>query len=246
MWTSARRRRSHQGQATLFAQPVLKEADLGKIRRMRRLPQQVSACAVWTRHQGLYGCTNNLTIVQSAPWQPFRAPCRSAAAADNRPDRRAAILLAAESCLPSTATTPVSIRQIALEAQVPLALVAYYYGQKHELFHAIFAHWRGTIDARMEAVAPGPGQPRTAALRRIVEAFVNPVLALRASSEGEYYAQLVARELAYRTPIPSACWSTTSTPGPCLHRRLARSAPHRACAGRLGLSVRHGCAFCTT
>jgi hypothetical protein len=42
--------------------------------------------------------------------------------------------------------------------------------------------------------------PDSGHLRRIVEAFVNPVLAMRASSEGEYYAQLVARELAYRTP----------------------------------------------
>ena len=37
-------------------------------------------------------------------------------------------------------------------------------------------------------------------LRRVVQAFVEPVLALRASPEGEYYAMLVARELAYRTP----------------------------------------------
>jgi hypothetical protein len=33
-----------------------------------------------------------------------------------------------------------------------------------------------------------------------VQAFVQPVLRLRTSSEGEYYAQLVARELVYRTP----------------------------------------------
>ena len=42
--------------------------------------------------------------------------------------------------------------------------------------------------------------------RRIVEAFVNPVLAMRASSEGEYYAQLVARDeqLAERKRIELA------------------------------------------
>ena len=117
---------------------------------------------------------------------------RSRAAAHNRPDRRAAILLAAEKLFAEHGYHAVSIRQIALEAQVPLALVAYYYGQKHELFHAIFAHWRGTIDARMDLLREAQASPPDSGhLRRIVEAFVNPVLAMRASSEGEYYAQLV-------------------------------------------------------
>lgn len=126
---------------------------------------------------------------------------RTRAATHNRPDRRAAILLAAEKLFAEHGYHAVSIRQIALEAQVPLALVAYYYGQKHELFHAIFAHWRGTIDARMEQLRQAQASPPDSGhLRRIVEAFVNPVLAMRASSEGEYYALLVARELLYRTP----------------------------------------------
>ena len=126
---------------------------------------------------------------------------RTRAATHNRPDRRAAILLAAEKLFAEHGYHAVSIRQIALEAQVPLALVAYYYGQKHELFHAIFAHWRGTIDARMDQLRQAQASPQDSGhLQRIVEAFVNPVLAMRASSEGEYYAQLMARELTYRTP----------------------------------------------
>ena len=118
-----------------------------------------------------------------------------------RPDRRAAILLAAEQLFAEHGYHAVSIRQIAQKAEVPLALVGYYFGQKHELFHAIFEHWRGTIGERLALLAQAEASTRDGQyLHRIVQAFVAPVLALRASSEGEYYALLVARELLYRTP----------------------------------------------
>lgn len=115
-----------------------------------------------------------------------------------RPDRKQAILLAAEKLFAQYGYHAVSLRQIAAEAGVPLALVGYYHGAKHELFHAIFEHWAGTIDerlARLRAAQPATGS-RTD-LRRIVQAFVEPVLAMRASAEGEFYALLVGRELAY-------------------------------------------------
>ena len=120
--------------------------------------------------------------------------------ADARPDRRLAILLAAEKLFAQHGYHAVTIRQIAVEAEVPLALVGYYYGQKHELFEAIFAHWSPTIDARLSGlrVAVDAGGPDL--LRHIVEAFVQPVLRMRASAEGEFYALLVARELSYASP----------------------------------------------
>ncbi|CAN7165910.1 MULTISPECIES: TetR/AcrR family transcriptional regulator [unclassified Variovorax] len=117
-----------------------------------------------------------------------------------RPDRRQAILLAAEKLFAQHGYHAVTIRQIADEASVPLALVGYYYGPKHELFHAIFEHWSHTIEERLaglRAVHNDPHDPQT--LPRIVEAFTGPVLALRASAEGEYYALLVARELYHAT-----------------------------------------------
>ena len=91
----------------------------------------------------------------AAPSTPPKT--RARAAVHNRPDRRAAILLAAEKLFAEHGYHAVSIRQIALEAQVPLALVAYYYGQKHELFHAIFAHWRSTIDGAKVCAQTSPG-----------------------------------------------------------------------------------------
>ncbi|WP_066261743.1 TetR/AcrR family transcriptional regulator [Hydrogenophaga flava] len=132
--------------------------------------------------------------------QPPRSRAASARSAP-RPDRQMAILLAAEKLFAQHGYHGVSIRQIAEEAGVPLALVGYYYGPKSELFHAIFQHWQGTIQERLallQHVLSGP--PTEAFLRQVVEAFVRPVLVQRASAEGEYYAQLVGRELARQTP----------------------------------------------
>jgi AcrR family transcriptional regulator len=115
-----------------------------------------------------------------------------------RPDRQQAILLAAERLFAQRGYHAVTIRQIAEEAGVPLALVAYYYGPKQDLFHAVFAHWGHTIDERLaalDATPQDPDDPQT--LPRIVEAFVAPVIRMRSSPEGQFYAQLVGRELAY-------------------------------------------------
>ena len=93
-----------------------------------------------------------------------------------------------------------TIRDIADEAGVPLALVGYYFGPKHELFFAIFEHWSHTIEERLAGLRSVPVDPADAqTLPRIIEAFLAPVLALRASPEGEYYALLVARELGNTT-----------------------------------------------
>lgn len=120
--------------------------------------------------------------------------------ADARPDRRQAILLAAEKMFAQNGYHAVTIRQIAIEADVPLALVGYYYGQKHELFEAIFEHWRATIDERLSGLQTAVDAGGPDLLRHIVEAFVQPVLRMRASAEGEFYALLVARELSYASP----------------------------------------------
>lgn len=133
------------------------------------------------------------------PALPSRRASR-AAVAEPRPDRRQAILLAAEKLFARYGYHAVSIRQIADEAGVPLALVGYYFGPKNALFEAIFEHWNQTIERRLAALAAVPIDPANArTLPRIIDAFTAPVLALRASSEGEYYALLVARELSHAT-----------------------------------------------
>lgn len=126
---------------------------------------------------------------------------RKAVDRSGRPDRAQLILLAAERLFAQRGYPAVTIQQIAKEAGVPTGLVSYYHGPKHELFHAIFSQWSGTTKERIRllaearATATEPG-----VLRRVVQAFVVPVLQLRSTAEGEYYSQLVARELVYRTP----------------------------------------------
>jgi AcrR family transcriptional regulator len=117
-------------------------------------------------------------------------------AAGSRPDRQQAILLAAEKLFAQRGYHAVTIRQIADEADVPLALVGYYFGPKQDLFHAVFAHWNRTIEERLAAL-DAAATASTRRLERIVEAFVMPVIRMRASTEGQYYAQLVGRELGY-------------------------------------------------
>jgi AcrR family transcriptional regulator len=111
-----------------------------------------------------------------------------------RPDRRFAILLAAEKLFAQHGYNGVSIRQIAEEAGVQLALVRYYFGQKHELFQAIFEHWSSTIRERLDALAiVRQHAGESDYLEQLVDAFIGPVLRLRASQEGEWYALLMTR-----------------------------------------------------
>ena len=66
----------------------------------------------------------------------------------------------------------VTIRQIAEEAQVPLALVGYYFRAETGLYDAIFGHWSGVIRDRLAGLRatlePGEGDR----LARIVDSGV--------------------------------------------------------------------------
>jgi AcrR family transcriptional regulator len=127
-------------------------------------------------------------------------PPRPAARAD-QPDRRLNILLAAEKLFALRGYHAVSIRDIAAEAEVPLALVGYYHGAKHELYRAIMQSWSGNVSDRMDRLQAAAAEAnRSVRLDRILEAFVVPLVALHASSEGQYYALMAARELAAPTP----------------------------------------------
>ena len=162
---------------------------------------------------------------------------RAQRASSARPDRRQAILLAAEKLFAQHGYHAVTIRQIADEAGVPLALVGYYYGAKHELFHAIFEHWRATIDERLALLAEARrGAHGHAQLERVITAFVEPVMRMRASAEGEYYALLVARELSFRSPEASRVLEDYFDP--MAHAFI--DALHEACPG----SARPMAAWC--
>jgi len=118
-----------------------------------------------------------------------------------QPDRRLNILLAAEKLFARHGFHAVSIRQIAAEAGVQLALVGYYYGSKNELYEAIFESWQGSIDQRLASLRTVSAGGHDA-IEKIVEAFVGPVLAMHASPQGQYFAVMAARDLA--APAPDA------------------------------------------
>lgn len=128
-----------------------------------------------------------------------RPPATRRAATPERPDRRQNILLAAEKLFAKHGYHAVSIRHIADEAQVPLALVGYYFGAKQDLYRAIFEHWRTMIGERLAALKEAMAQTDGDRLTRVVEAFIAPVIRLRASAEGEYYALLMTRGLAQQS-----------------------------------------------
>lgn len=129
--------------------------------------------------------------------KPAAAAARPAASA--KPDRRQNILLAAEKLFAKYGYHAVSIRHIADEAQVPLALVGYYFGAKQELYHAIFEHWSAMIQERLASLKQALGDRSGDRLTRLVEAFIAPVIRLRSSPEGEYYALLMTRGLSLQS-----------------------------------------------
>ena len=139
-----------------------------------------------------------LALADAAVPATRRVPSRRTAATPP-PDRRLAILLAAEKLFAMHGFHGVSIRNIAQEAGVPLALVGYYYGAKHELYHAIFESWQSSIDQRRERLRAALAAP-AAALEQVLDAFIAPVVTLHADPAGRWYARMAARDLAAPTP----------------------------------------------
>ena len=117
----------------------------------------------------------------------------------DRPDRKYEILLAAEKLFAQNGFHAVSIRDIANEAGVQLALIGYYYGQKKDLYHAIFEHWAAVINERIQSLQQAIDAPDEDKLQRVVTAFIEPVIRLRNSEEGEYYALLMSRGLSQQS-----------------------------------------------
>lgn len=139
---------------------------------------------------------NSSTESSAAASQSLEASTATeATAVKSRPDRRQKILDASRRLFGRFGYHAVTIRQIAAEANVPLALVGYYFGQKQELYDAIFAHSNGTVAQRSvdlrESLAGSKGEQ----LQRIVSAMVLPVVRMRDSAQGESYALFLTRGL---------------------------------------------------
>lgn len=114
-----------------------------------------------------------------------------------RRDRRKNILDSAQRLFARYGYHGVTIRQIAADARVPLALVGYYFGQKQELYDAIFGFVSETINQRRQDLRAALALHTGDRLQHIVSALVRPVVRARlATPEGESYALFVARALS--------------------------------------------------
>jgi AcrR family transcriptional regulator len=111
--------------------------------------------------------------------------------------RKRKILLAAEKLFSVQAYSAVSMRDIAKEADLSLALLSYHFGSKLDLLHAVFDHRSSYVVDRLAALEDAKthkGEPD--ALEQIVTAYVHRALELRAHPESEHFMRLVARQVS--------------------------------------------------
>ena len=125
---------------------------------------------------------------------------RTAASASKPTTRRENILLAAEMLFGNRGFDAVTLRDIALEAGVPIGLISYHFAGREGLLHSIFEHRRHYIEERRATLrALGDLVQGEESLPLIVRAFVEPVMRLRAQPDSGYFMRLVARGLSDQT-----------------------------------------------
>jgi AcrR family transcriptional regulator len=126
-----------------------------------------------------------------------KAATKMPASQCDTPDRKTAILQAAEKLFAARGYHGVSIRDIADAAGVPLALVGYYYGPKLSLYHAIFRAHAAYIDVRLQSLKQAQQQAGPEGLLTdIVRAFALPVLQVAAQPAGRDFLRLLSRGMS--------------------------------------------------
>lgn len=104
------------------------------------------------------------------------------------------ILDAAEAVFAELGYAGTTLREVATHASVTQALINYYFGSKYGLFEAVFLRRGRQISEqrmhKLEQLQAGGKRPR---VRQIVEAFLLPTLALRATPAGRAFLRLQAR-----------------------------------------------------
>lgn len=134
------------------------------------------------------------------PPKPAPAASRFTRAAPDAANRRQGILLAAERLFARHGFHAVSMRDIASEAGVPVALVSYHYGGKQELYHAIFESWLPTVQQRRALLDAALAEAAPPTLEDVLRAFIGPLVAMNRDPAGQYFAKMAARDLASPTP----------------------------------------------
>lgn len=116
----------------------------------------------------------------------------------NAAHTRARILGAAETEFADHGFDGVSVRQIALRADVPVALINYHFGSKEGLYRAIFEMRAPMIvDQRVAGLRLAEMEPeRERKVEMIVKAVLVPNLHMRSTEKSSNYARILAREVS--------------------------------------------------
>lgn len=116
----------------------------------------------------------------------------------NAASTRLKILQAAEAEFADHGFDGVSVRQIALRADVPVALINYHFGSKEGLYRAIFEMRAPMIiDQRIAGLRLAEMEPdRERKVEMIVKAVLVPNLHMRSTEKNSSYARILAREVA--------------------------------------------------
>lgn len=116
----------------------------------------------------------------------------------NAASTRSRILLAAEAEFADHGFDGVSVRQIALRADVPVALINYHYGSKEGLYRAIFEMRAPMIvDQRIAGLRLAEMEPDLdRKVEMIVKAVLVPNLHMRSAEKNSSYARILAREVS--------------------------------------------------
>lgn len=96
----------------------------------------------------------------------------------SRPTKRDRILDAAEALFAERGYDGVTLRQIASEAGVDVALASYHFGKKIDLFNAVFERRADALNrSRLEALrrVQQANAPRGPTVEQIIEAFLRPL-----------------------------------------------------------------------
>lgn len=124
-------------------------------------------------------------------------PAGTAAAKNAGASARRRILAAAEQLFADRGFDAASVRQIAIAAKVPLALVNYHFGSKEGLYREVFAlRAPMIIDKRIAGLALADMETDPdRKLELIIKALLVPNLHMRAAEKSPAYARILAREV---------------------------------------------------
>jgi AcrR family transcriptional regulator len=116
----------------------------------------------------------------------------------NASPTRTRILQAAETEFADHGFDGASVRQIAMRAEVPVALINYHFGNKEGLYRSIFEMRAPMIvDQRIAGLRLADMEPeRERKVEMIVKAVLVPNLHMRSTEKNSSYSRILAREVA--------------------------------------------------